>query len=66
MTSVRGLPHSIHATDISPLSNTIAFGGADGMVKIMKIAEVEDKTEVFSLNFDPDEKFMAAGRRVAR
>ena len=46
MTSVRGLPHPIHATDISPLSNTIAFGGADGMVKIMKIAEVEDKTEL--------------------
>lgn len=46
MASVNGLPRSILDTDISPKTNMIAFGGADGSVKIMKLAEVEDKTDV--------------------
>ncbi len=46
LTSVHGLPRSILDTDISPKTSMIAFGGADGMVKVMKIAEIDDQTEL--------------------
>lgn len=48
LTSIKGLPRSILDTDISPKSNMIAFGGADGSVKVMKIAAKEEKPPLFS------------------
>ena len=48
LTSIKGLPRSILDTDISPKSNMIAFGGADGSVKVMKIAAKEEKPQLFS------------------
>ena len=46
LASVYGLPRSILDTDISSKTNMIAFGGADGSVKLMKLAEVEEKTDL--------------------
>lgn len=42
LASIQGLPKSILDSDVSPKSNIVAFGGADGSVQIMKIAKVEE------------------------
>lgn len=47
MTAIKGLPRSILDTDVSPKTNMIAFGGADGSVKVMKLAAVEAKPKLF-------------------
>ena len=42
LASIQGLPKSILDSDVSPKSNIVAFGGADGSVQIMKIVNVEE------------------------
>ncbi len=48
LTSIKGLPRSILDTDVSPKTNMVAFGGADGSVKILKLAAVGEEPALFS------------------